>query len=114
MRWLVSEVVQTSAMDCGPAALMALLDGFGITVNFESLRERCQTEVDGTSIDDLEIIAKRLGLDAEQTMLPIDYLDETEGVMPAILVARQPSGLLHFVVLWNSIGPWIQVMDPSV
>ena len=31
-RWLVPEVVQTSAMDCGPASLKALLEGFGIPV----------------------------------------------------------------------------------
>ena len=28
-RLLVPEVVQTSAMDCGPASLKALLEGFG-------------------------------------------------------------------------------------
>ena len=29
-RLLVPEVVQTSAMDCGPAALTCLLEGFGM------------------------------------------------------------------------------------
>ena len=28
-RWFVPEIIQTSAMDCGPAALKTLLDGFG-------------------------------------------------------------------------------------
>jgi len=31
-RFVVPEVVQTSAMDCGPAALKCLLEGFGISV----------------------------------------------------------------------------------
>jgi ABC-type bacteriocin/lantibiotic exporter with double-glycine peptidase domain len=43
-RWLVPEVVQTSAMDCGPAALKCLLEGFGIPVSYGRLREACQTE----------------------------------------------------------------------
>ena len=28
-RLLIPEVIQTSAMDCGPAALKAMLEGFG-------------------------------------------------------------------------------------
>jgi len=56
-RFLVPEVVQTSAMDCGPAALKCLLDGFGIQVSYGRLREACQTDVDGTSIDTMEEVA---------------------------------------------------------
>ena len=33
-RRLVPEVVQTSAMDCGPAVLKCLLEGFGIAVSW--------------------------------------------------------------------------------
>ena len=59
-RLLVPEVLQTSAMDCGPAALKALLDGFGLPVSYGRLREICQTDVDGTSIDTLEAVANAL------------------------------------------------------
>ena len=73
-RLLMSEVVQTSAMDCGPAALKCLLEGFGIAVSYGRLREACQTDVDGTSIDTLEEVAVQLGLEAEQVMLPVDHV----------------------------------------
>ena len=63
-RLLVPEVVQTSAMDCGPAALKCLLEGFGIAVSYGRLREACQTDVDGTCIDTLEEVAVQLGLEA--------------------------------------------------
>jgi ATP-binding cassette subfamily B protein len=56
-RWLAPEVVQTSAMDCGPASLTCLLEGFGIRASYGRLREACQTDVDGTSIDTLEAAA---------------------------------------------------------
>jgi ABC-type bacteriocin/lantibiotic exporter with double-glycine peptidase domain len=46
-RWLVHEVIQTSAMDCGPAVLKCLLEGYGIPVRYGRLREACQTDVDG-------------------------------------------------------------------
>ena len=73
-RLFVPEVVQSSVMDCGPAALKCLCEGFGIQVGYGRLREACQTDVDGTSIDALEAVAVSLGLDAEQVMLPRDHL----------------------------------------
>jgi len=114
MRIICPEVVQTSDMDCGPAALKCLLDGFGVPVSFGRLREACQTDVDGTSIDTLEEVARDLGLDAEQVMLPADYLLEpAAGALPAIVVMRLPSGPTHFVVVWRRHGPLVQVMDPG-
>ena len=98
-RLLVPEVVQTSAMDCGPAALKCLLEGFGIAVSYGRLREACQTDVDGTSIDTLEEVAVQLGLEAEQVMLPVDHVLLPEAqALPAIAIVRLPSGVTHFVV----------------
>jgi ATP-binding cassette subfamily B protein len=114
-RFLVPEVVQTSAMDCGPAVLTCLLEGFGIPVHYGRLREACQTDVDGTSIDVLEGVANRLGLAAEQVMLPVDYLLLPRlATLPALLVVRQPLGQTHFVLAWRRYGPLVQVMDPAV
>jgi ABC-type bacteriocin/lantibiotic exporter with double-glycine peptidase domain len=112
---LVPEVVQTSNMDCGPAALKSLLEGFGIGVNYGRLREACQTGVDGTSIDTIEEIANRLGLAAEQIMLPADHvlLDEAHA-LPAIAVVVLPNGVTHFVIVWRRFGPFIELMDPAV
>jgi len=100
-------------MDCGPAALKSLLDGFGIPVSYGRLREACQTAVDGTSIDELETLAKTLGLDAEQVMMPVDHVLLPEAkALPALAVARLPGGNRHFLVLWRMKGAWVQVMDP--
>ncbi|MGH9721232.1 MAG: ATP-binding cassette domain-containing protein [Bryobacteraceae bacterium] len=114
MRFFVSEVIQTSAMDCGPASLKALLEGFGVTASYGRLREACFTGVDGTSIDQIEDAAVKLGLEAEQIMLPADHvlLDEA-GALPALVVVRLASGATHFVVAWRRCGPWIQLMDPG-
>ena len=114
-RWLVPEQVQTSAMDCGPAALTALLAGHGIQASYGRLREACQTSVDGTSIDTIEDVAVTLGLDAEQVMLPIDFLEREEAAaFPALIVTTLPTGATHFILIWNRLGPWIQIMDPGV
>jgi ATP-binding cassette subfamily B protein len=101
-------------MDCGPAALKSLLEGFGRSVSYGRLREACQTDVDGTSIDTLEELAVQLGLDAEQVMLPVDHLLVPEaGALPAIVVVRTALGLTHFVVVWRTLAGLVQVMDPA-
>jgi ATP-binding cassette subfamily B protein len=101
-------------MDCGPAALKCLLDGFGLPASYGRLREACQTDVDGTSIDTLEDLANDVGLIAEQIMLPIDHvIASAASVLPAIAVVRQPGGILHFIVAWRRHGPVVQVMDPA-
>lgn len=113
-RILAPEIIQTSAMDCGPAALACLLQGFGVPVNYARLREACQTDVDGTSIDTIEDVANQLGLIAEQIIIPVDHvLVPAAQALPALAIVRQPNGLTHFVVLWSQIGGLVQVMDPA-
>ena len=96
-RLIVPEVVQTSAMDCGPAVLKCLLQGFGIPVHYGRLREACQTDVDGTSIDVLEEVAQRLGLEAEQVMLPVEHLllPEAEALPAILVVSHDPAVVAH-------------------
>jgi ABC-type bacteriocin/lantibiotic exporter with double-glycine peptidase domain len=113
-RYFVPEVVQTSMMDCGPAALQSLVRGFGMSVNYGRLREACQTSVDGTSITTMDEIANLLGLETEETMLPADHLLLPEArALPAIAVVKTPNGNHHFIVIWSVAGPWVQVMDPA-
>jgi ATP-binding cassette subfamily B protein len=110
-RLLSPKVIQTSPAACGTAALQAALQGFDLPVSDERLR---QAQVDGTSIDGVEKLALQLGLDAEQVMLPVEHLLLPDArALPAIVVARQPGGLIHFVLAWNTLGPLVQVMDPS-
>ena len=114
-RMFVPEVVQTSAMDCGPASLKCLAEGFGIPVSYGRLREACQTDVDGTSIDTMEEVAVQLGLEAEQVMAPADFVLLPEAdLLPAIAVVVRASKVTHFVVAWRRYGRLLQVMDPAV
>jgi ABC-type bacteriocin/lantibiotic exporter with double-glycine peptidase domain len=113
-RLLVPETVQTSGMDCGPAALRSLLAGFGLEVSYGRLREACQTDVDGTSINALEATARALGMDVAQLMMPADHVAiPCANALPAVAVSRLPSGMPHFVVAWRRHGRWVQLMDPA-
>ena len=60
-RWIIPEVMQSSACDCGPATVKALLGGLGVDADYERLRRACRTEVDGTSIDQIEDLLRELG-----------------------------------------------------
>ena len=71
-RFFAPEVIQTSEMDCGPATLKCLLEGFSISASYGRLREACQTDVDGTSIDTIEEVAVQLGLVAEQDLAELE------------------------------------------
>ena len=114
-RTIIPEVVQISATDCGPASLKSVFAGMGRELNYRVLREACQTDVDGTSINTLEELASQLGLDAEQVMLPMDHVFLPEArALPAIIVTLTAGGRNHFVVLWRRVGPFVQVMDPAV
>jgi predicted double-glycine peptidase len=113
-RIFVPEVVQTSAMDCGPASLKCLAEGFGISVSYGRLREACQTDVDGTSIDTMEEVAVQLGLEAEQILAPADFVLLPEAnLLPAIAVVLR-ANMTHFAVAWRSHGGLLQVMDPAI
>ena len=112
---LAPEVIQTSAMDCGPAALKCLLDGFGIPVSYGRLREACQTDIDGTSINVIEALANEMGVVAEQSVLPNSVVFAKEATaLPALVVVRKPDGAAHFVVVWSRHANRLQIMDPAV
>src|SRR4051812_11003972 len=109
------EIIQTSAMDCGPAALAALLGAHGLPASVDALRGLCATDVDGTSIDDLEEVAERLGLEAEQVVVPLgQVLAAPQLYLPAILLTRTPSGYLHFVVAWRVRHGRVDLIDPAI
>lgn len=114
MRLLAPEVIQTSAMDCGPAALKCVLEGHGIRASYARLRDACHTTVDGTSMDDLEDMARLLGLNAEQVMAPVEHVLAGEGLLPCMAVIRTPEGGTHVIVLWRQHGVFVQVMDPAL
>lgn len=111
---LVPEVMQSSLMDCGPAALKAVLEGFGIDVNYDALRERCETDVDGTSIDALAMLGRSFGLETDEVLVSRDsFLVPEARCLPAIVVTRAGGGSLHFIVVWSVWGPFVQLMDPG-
>jgi len=91
-----------------------LLHGFGVDADYERLRLACRTDVDGTSIDQLEDLLGELGVDAEQTIVPADLVFAPGSPsLPAIVVTQAHDGLAHFVLAWRQIAGVVQLMDPG-
>ena len=102
-------------MDCGPAALAALLGAFGIDADLGALREVCATDVDGTSIDVLEEVAVGLGVEAEQVVVPWEqFRAAPEIYLPALMLTRTPGGLAHVVCAWRHRRGRLDLVDPAV
>ncbi len=113
-QWLAPEVVQTSATDCGPAALKCVLEGLGVPVRYDRLREACATDVDGTSFDTLEALLEGFGVETDKALVPVeDLLFRGAEQLPAIVATRLTNGFAHFVVLWRRVGNFVLVMDPA-
>lgn len=109
------EVIQTSNLDCGPAALASLLRGLGVAASYEVLRDVCATDVDGTSINAVETVARAAGALVEQMVVPAEQLLALPAeYFPAIAVTVLPDGFTHFVVLWRRQRGRVLVMDPAV
>lgn len=102
-------------MDCGPAALAALLSAHGIEANVDALRTVCATDVDGTSVDDLEEVAADLGLEAEQIVVPLEQvLACPEAHLPALVLTLTPDGYIHFVTAWRVRRRHVDLVDPAI
>ena len=110
---LAPAVLQVGAADCGPAALASALLGFGRQVTVEELRERLHSDEEGTSIGDLERVAREYGLAAEEVMVPGENLLAGHEPLPAIAVFLLPDGRTHFVLLWRRWGSRFLAMDPA-
>ena len=111
-KWVVPEVVQISDMDSGPAAVKSVLAGFRIPVGMASLRQLCQTEIDGSNLSEIGRLASRYGLEVRERMVPIDHLFRREcNALPAIAKISQRESGNHFAVLWRAHRKRIQVMD---
>ena len=95
------------------AALRAVLTAYGIPFDAASIERECKVDDDGASIDDIEDVAVKYGLEAGQIILPIEHVLLAEpSVLPAIVVVDGPDDTQDFVVAWRFDGDRVQVMSP--
>jgi hypothetical protein len=96
------------------AGLRALLTAHGIAFDAAALERECKVDDEGASIDDLEEVAQKYGLDATQIVLPPEHVTLPEAKMlPGLVIVEAPDESLQFFVAWKLDGDRVQVLDPA-
>jgi hypothetical protein len=96
------------------AALRAMLAAHGIAFDASAIERECKVGPGGASIDDLEDVARKQGLDATQMILPAEHVLLPDAkVLPAIVIVAGPDGKRAFTVAWRVEGARVRIMDPA-
>ena len=91
--------LQLGPVDCGPANLRALCEGWGIQATNLEVRSACGMNNAGTSIFGLNKAAGELGLITELKPLDLfDLRDHADLYLPAIIAVEANQDYLHFLM----------------
>jgi ABC-type bacteriocin/lantibiotic exporter with double-glycine peptidase domain len=101
-------VFQDGSNDCGVAALVMVLDHYGLKVSQREMKWRARMNFEGTSLLTMKELARSAGLDAEGWKLSFDDLPRIQ--FPAIFFIENH----HFVVVDSVDGHgFLFVRDPA-
>ena len=102
-------VLQERSNDCGVAALIMILDHYGIKASLRTMEQKAPRKFGGASLFALKTMAQEAGLGAEGWKLSPEDLRKVQ--LPAILFIENH----HFVVVDSMNGKGILfVRDPAV
>ncbi|MBD3377587.1 ATP-binding cassette domain-containing protein [candidate division KSB1 bacterium] len=104
-------VRQYDRIDCGPAALLSVLKYYGGDANLVTVRNTCQTDIQGTTMYDLVQTAEGMGFEAVGATGEYDELKKEQ--MPCIAHVVLPDGLQHYVVIYAIDDTELKVGDPA-
>ncbi len=108
------EIRQHDREDCAVACIASIASYYGLDLPLITIREKCGTSEDGTSIKGISDAAKRIGFSAKalkSTEKELSSLTEIE--KPIILHTQKEDGWLHFVVLYELSQKRALIMDPG-
>lgn len=96
--------------DCGPACLAMILEYYKLPVSLHELREQCNPERNGVTIEDITDVASYYGFETVKVLLSATDLYNMP--LPAILYWNQ----CHFVVLTkaDSSKKNLRINDPEI
>jgi ATP-binding cassette subfamily B protein len=112
-RYLIPEVFQTATADGACACLQAILGGFGVSVAPATWQPAVAGSAGAAPIDVIAAAAPRLGIEVLQHTEPLELLAQSlTNRLPAIATVNVAADEPRVMVLWRTLGPWVQVMDP--
>lgn len=107
-------VQQLDETDCGAAALSMVFSYYNCYIPLYELRDKCQTDQNGTSALGLVKAAQNYGFDAQGVELSIENLKEyTDIPLPFIVHVNINSGTLHFITIIELHEDYLLTADPN-
>lgn len=111
-RLFIPEMTQESGLASGLTAVKAVLAGFNQTITEEELYPYVQMEGHDLSFASLSDMVEAGGVGAIAQRLPFTPLSLEENLhLPAVFAINAPPYGQRMLVVWNQIGPFLQVMD---
>ena len=104
-------VKQRDFKDCGPCAILSILEYYHGYVPLEKIRLDCYTSISGTTAYHMVNALKKYGFDAYGVTIDEKSFND-KIVLPIIAHLTLENGLNHFVVVYEITPKIIKVMDP--
>ena len=104
-------VRQYDQIDCGPAALLSVLEYYGGNTNLVKMRELCNTTTNGSTMLDLVNASKEIGFEAAGATG--EYEDLMKEKMPCIAHVVVENNLQHFIVVYKITKDKAIIGDPG-
>ncbi|MCQ2376179.1 MAG: peptidase domain-containing ABC transporter [Salinivirgaceae bacterium] len=101
-------VMQADSCDCGPACLSMISKYYGLSINYEQLKNNCHGSRVGVSLFALNNEAQRLGFNTEAVQATLPELSKN-GNFPCIAFWNQE----HFIVIRKITKNKVLVADPG-
>jgi len=102
---------QYDRTDCGPAALLSVLRGWGGDAGLAEVRDLAGTDVRGTTLLGLLHAARRLGMEARGVRANLRELERQP--LPCLVLLTLPEGSTHYVVVDRIGQDAVWIRDPA-
>ena len=116
--WIAAEgvepILQEQELDCGAAALAALLGRWGVPATPAELRERCRSGPEGIAASALREVARERGLEAYLLRAGREDLEYELSRGRPVLAGVVRSGRAHYVLVTAIRPGGVLLADPAV
>ncbi len=110
-------VYQHDEKDCGIACLATICRFYGSKVSINQLRNMSKPNTNGYCIDELVMIAEKMGFAAEGLYGTknefLSAIKNQELLMPFIAHIKVSTGAFHYITIWKQNDKQVEVFDPS-
>lgn len=109
------QIAERQREECAIAVLRSALEAFQVRADAEWLHQKLAS-AEGVNLDEVEEVAKELGLMAEQHLIPPALVlgEEFNDWLPLLVLVNTEQCRTHAILLWQQEEDFFRVMDPRL